>query len=60
MAGEPPGGIEGAELHEQTACLGKGGGGRRVEPLELRGVCGANRGKVQRERCQIRLEDLGG
>ena len=45
-----PRGIEGTELNEQATCLGEGCGGRRVEPLELRGVCGANRGKVQRER----------
>ena len=60
VPGDPPGLIEGAELDEQTACLGEGGSGRWVEPAKLRGIRNADGGEVQGQRCQVRLQDLRG
>ena len=48
--------IQGAELHEELACLGEGRWWWRVEPRQFGGIVDACRGQIECERGEVAFE----
>jgi len=59
VGGEHALGVERLKTAKQRPGLAEGGGGRRIEERQVRGVLGAPAGKVESQARQIRIEDLG-
>jgi hypothetical protein len=53
-------GVERVELAQQLARLGERGGGGGSSQRSSRGIGDAPGGELERERREVRLEDLGG
>ena len=59
MRGDAPGRVHRAQASQEIACLRERRRGRRIEPAQAPGIRRAPAGELERERCEVRMQDLG-